>query len=278
MAVLLYVYVVLLPAARPLSLTFSHTAKACPLGIWPLPWPLSHQWEASSSVTIPDKFPIFFSWTISSSVLANVPHLELPAHVPSALFVRVSLLLFSPSEPSQALSWVHRECCSSASTFRTLTISCRTADALGRRYAMIAECVIFCVGVIIQISSTHVWQQFAMGRFVAGLGVGALSAAVPMYQAEAAPSQIRGTLTATYQLFITFGILVACEYDQYLSMCASPLTYSARLYFHRRSFDRRRRFLAHCRWYFLRMARHPVLRYPLHARVASLAHSSWALR
>ncbi|KAG1748126.1 hypothetical protein EDB19DRAFT_1905180 [Suillus lakei] len=46
-------------------------------------------------------------------------------------------------------------------------------------------------------------------RFIGGLGVGALSAAVPMYQAETAPPQIRGTLTATYQLFITFGILVA---------------------------------------------------------------------
>jgi len=84
-----------------------------------------------------------------------------------------------------------------------------TADFLGRRYAMSAECLIFAVGVIIQITSTHVWQQFAVGRLVSGLGVGSLSAAVPMYQAETAPSQIRGTLTATYQLFITFGILVA---------------------------------------------------------------------
>ncbi|EPS96784.1 hypothetical protein FOMPIDRAFT_1053016 [Fomitopsis schrenkii] len=97
----------------------------------------------------------------------------------------------------------------SIGTFAGALLGAPTADALGRRYAMIAECLIFSVGVIIQISSTHVWQQFAMGRFVSGLGVGALSAAVPMYQAEAAPSQIRGTLTATYQLFITFGILVA---------------------------------------------------------------------
>ncbi|KZT03055.1 general substrate transporter [Laetiporus sulphureus 93-53] len=84
-----------------------------------------------------------------------------------------------------------------------------TADFLGRRYAMVAESMVFCVGVIIQISTNHVWQQFAVGRMIAGFGVGALSAAVPMYQAETAPSQIRGTLTATYQLFITFGILVA---------------------------------------------------------------------
>ncbi|ESK91805.1 monosaccharide transporter [Moniliophthora roreri MCA 2997] len=84
-----------------------------------------------------------------------------------------------------------------------------TADALGRRYAMVVECILFIVGVIIQITSTSVWQQFAVGRLVSGLAVGALSAAVPMYQAETAPPQIRGTLTATYQLFITFGILVA---------------------------------------------------------------------
>lgn len=83
------------------------------------------------------------------------------------------------------------------------------ADWLGRRYAMTTECGVFIIGVIVQMTSTHVWQQFAVGRFISGLGVGALSAAVPMYQAETAPPQIRGTLTATYQLFITFGILVA---------------------------------------------------------------------
>ncbi|KAI6126934.1 general substrate transporter [Pisolithus sp. B1] len=83
------------------------------------------------------------------------------------------------------------------------------ADWLGRRYAMTTECGIFIIGVVVQMTSTHVWQQFAVGRLISGLGVGALSAAVPMYQAETAPPQIRGTLTATYQLFITFGILVA---------------------------------------------------------------------
>ena len=48
-----------------------------------------------------------------------------------------------------------------------------------------------------------------MGRFVAGFGVGALSNAVPMYQSETAPKQIRGTLVVCYQLMITVGILVA---------------------------------------------------------------------
>ncbi|KAF8905375.1 general substrate transporter [Mucidula mucida] len=84
-----------------------------------------------------------------------------------------------------------------------------TADFLGRRYAMVVECGIFIIGVVVQMASISQWAQFAVGRLISGLGVGALSAAVPMYQAETAPKQIRGTLTATYQLFITFGILVA---------------------------------------------------------------------
>ncbi|KAH6905227.1 monosaccharide transporter [Coprinopsis sp. MPI-PUGE-AT-0042] len=83
------------------------------------------------------------------------------------------------------------------------------AEFLGRRWAMISESLLVCVGLIIQITASAVWQQIAVGRFVAGLGIGALSAAVPMYQAETAPIQLRGTLTATYQLFITAGILSA---------------------------------------------------------------------
>lgn len=51
---------------------------------------------------------------------------------------------------------------------------------MGRRYAMSLECLIFMIGVVVQVASTHTWQQFAVGRFIGGLGVGALSAAVPM--------------------------------------------------------------------------------------------------
>jgi len=83
------------------------------------------------------------------------------------------------------------------------------ADKFGRRNAMSFECLMFCIGVVIQVTAFHAWYQVAIGRFIAGLGVGGLSAAVPLYQAETAPKAIRGTLTATYQLFITAGILVA---------------------------------------------------------------------
>ncbi|KAL5522838.1 hypothetical protein ACEPAG_8856 [Sanghuangporus baumii] len=83
------------------------------------------------------------------------------------------------------------------------------SDITGRRNAMSIECVIFTIGIVIQLASISAWYQLAIGRLIAGIGVGGLSAAVPMYQAETAPAQIRGALTATYQLFITFGILIA---------------------------------------------------------------------
>jgi len=42
-------------------------------------------------------------------------------------------------------------------------------------------------------------------RFCAGLGVGALSAIVPLYNGEAAPKKIRGALLVLYQLQIITG-------------------------------------------------------------------------
>lgn len=48
-----------------------------------------------------------------------------------------------------------------------------------------------------------------MGRFVAGLGIGALSTVVPMYQSESIPKRIRGATVSSYQLFITLGIWTA---------------------------------------------------------------------
>ena len=68
---------------------------------------------------------------------------------------------------------------------------------------------IFIVGNIIQITAMNSWVHLMMGRFVAGLGVGNLSVGVPMFQSECSPREIRGAVVATYQLLITFGILVS---------------------------------------------------------------------
>ena len=68
------------------------------------------------------------------------------------------------------------------------------ADFLGRRLAIVFWNMVFCVGVIVQIASTTKWYQLAIGRLVAGFGVGALSVLTPMYQSETAPKQIRGAM------------------------------------------------------------------------------------
>lgn len=81
---------------------------------------------------------------------------------------------------------------------------------LGRKYSVCLWAVVFDVGVIIQITSIgpH-WCQLMIGRIIAGLGIGALSVIVPMYQGESAPDHNRGAVVCCYQLFITIGILIA---------------------------------------------------------------------
>ncbi|KAL1798135.1 hypothetical protein ACET3X_002172 [Alternaria dauci] len=92
-------------------------------------------------------------------------------------------------------------------------IAAPIADWIGRKMSIIWWCGIFSVGIIVQIAATDEWYQVMMGRFVAGLGVGALSLLVPMYQAETAPRHIRGAMISTYQLFITFGIFLAAVFN-----------------------------------------------------------------
>ncbi|KAJ5058512.1 siderophore iron transporter mirC [Bipolaris maydis] len=92
-------------------------------------------------------------------------------------------------------------------------IAAPIADKIGRKISIIAWCGILSVGFIVQMTATDKWYQIMMGRFVAGLGVGAMSLLVPMYQAETAPRHIRGALISTYQLMITFGIFLAAVFN-----------------------------------------------------------------
>jgi sugar porter (SP) family MFS transporter len=48
-----------------------------------------------------------------------------------------------------------------------------------------------------------------LGRVIAGVGVGIMSATVPLYISETAETYIRGRLIAVYQLMITIGIFIA---------------------------------------------------------------------
>lgn len=88
-------------------------------------------------------------------------------------------------------------------------ISGKLADTLGRRMTISCSSLFTIIGTIIEISSSSHWVQFAMGRFVTGIGIGALSVVVPMYQSESSPAIIRGILISCYQLFVTLGIWTA---------------------------------------------------------------------
>lgn len=96
----------------------------------------------------------------------------------------------------------------SAGTFFGALLSAPVADGLGRRWAMVFNSVVFIFGVLLQTISTAI-PMFSAGRYFAGLGVGLLSATIPLYQSETAPKWIRGTLVGCYQLSITIGLFLA---------------------------------------------------------------------
>lgn len=87
------------------------------------------------------------------------------------------------------------------------------ADGLGRRPSISLASLVVAVGFVVQMAAERAWYQVMIGRFVAGLGVGALSLLVPMYKAETAPPWIRGAMVCAYQLFITLGILLAACFN-----------------------------------------------------------------
>ncbi|QAY59659.1 MFS transporter [Microbacterium protaetiae] len=91
------------------------------------------------------------------------------------------------------------------------------ADAIGRRRAILVLAVLFFGGVMLVIFSPGgggVFDPvgFAMllsGRIVLGLAVGGASSVVPIYLAELAPYEIRGSITGRNELAIVSGQLAA---------------------------------------------------------------------
>lgn len=83
------------------------------------------------------------------------------------------------------------------------------ADKLGRKPALLIAATLAIIGTIMQAASLGHLPVMYVGRFIAGLGVGAASMVTPLYISENAPRGIRGALTGIYQLFIVTGIMLA---------------------------------------------------------------------
>lgn len=69
----------------------------------------------------------------------------------------------------------------------------RVGDIIGRRRTILYGSCIFFVGGALQALATSL-ELMMLGRIIAGLGVGALSTIVPVYQSEISPPHNRGKL------------------------------------------------------------------------------------
>lgn len=89
------------------------------------------------------------------------------------------------------------------------------SDRFGRKVVILCSLVLLILsslgcGVL---SSSAV--ALVIYRLVGGLGVGALSAAVPTYISEISTAKWRGTLVSLYQLFIVIGILASYVFNYF---------------------------------------------------------------
>jgi len=69
----------------------------------------------------------------------------------------------------------------------------RIGDLIGRRKTILYGSIVFFVGGVCQTFANGM-PMMLLGRIIAGLGVGALSTIVPVYQSEISPAHNRGKL------------------------------------------------------------------------------------
>lgn len=77
-------------------------------------------------------------------------------------------------------------------------------DKLGRKKALMLAAAVFAIGAIIQTINTHSLTAFYIARVVAGLGLGAATVVVPMFNSEMMPKELRGQVGSFFQWFYTF--------------------------------------------------------------------------
>ncbi|WP_139146508.1 MFS transporter, partial [Arthrobacter sp. SW1] len=88
-------------------------------------------------------------------------------------------------------------------------ISCgRISDGWGRRKTIILLAVLFFAGTLAVVFTPN-FEVLVAGRIMLGLAVGGASAVVPVFLAELAPYEIRGSLSGRNELAIVVGQLAA---------------------------------------------------------------------
>ncbi|GAW26386.1 putative mfs quinate transporter [Rosellinia necatrix] len=95
-------------------------------------------------------------------------------------------------------------------------------DRLGRKKALMLSSFVFIIGAIIQTINTHSLTAFYIARVIAGLGLGAATVVVPMFNSEMMPKELRGQVGSFFQWFYTFGIFVSYFVDYGVARGISP--------------------------------------------------------
>jgi sugar porter (SP) family MFS transporter len=81
------------------------------------------------------------------------------------------------------------------------------SDKIGRRDSIMFACIFWLIGTAVQVACQNYGQLIA-GRVLNGFTVGITSAQVPVYLAEIAKAEKRGSLVIIQQLAVEFGILI----------------------------------------------------------------------
>ncbi|ABS05524.1 sugar porter family MFS transporter [Kineococcus radiotolerans] len=84
----------------------------------------------------------------------------------------------------------------------------RLSDAWGRRRSILLMSLFFFGGALVCVFTPN-FEVMVVGRVVLGLAVGAASTVVPVYLAEMAPYEIRGSLSGRNEMMIVVGQLAA---------------------------------------------------------------------
>lgn len=80
-------------------------------------------------------------------------------------------------------------------------------NLLGRRMTIFIGAV-FSIAAPLGSAFTQNWQQLVVVRILLGIGMGLKEVTVPLFSAEAAPTNIRGGLVMSWQTWVAFGILL----------------------------------------------------------------------
>ncbi|KAK6373981.1 hypothetical protein LTS17_007951 [Exophiala oligosperma] len=86
-------------------------------------------------------------------------------------------------------------------------LSSQSSDVLGRRMSILVAAVFGVVGGALQAGSVHI-AMFIVARLLAGLGIGSLFAAVPLFQSEVSPPKTRGLIVGLHGIFISLGTVL----------------------------------------------------------------------